>query len=421
MVSVLILILGLSSNLWAVADQVQMEPAYNTYAADAFGRLRVGLPFTMFQSKELFQQESVYWTTSSSGAGAGFTFDSNFSSITLTSGTTSGAWSSYQTKTYWPYFPGKANSLAVTGNFFGGQTNVVKRIGYFDDNNGLFIQLSGTTLSAVIRSNTSGTPVDTVIPQSSWNIDRLDGTGPSGYNIDLTKSQIFYIDFQWLGVGKVRFGVQANAKPIFFHVSYNTNVNPGVYMQRPDLPIRYEIRNLAVLGSAPIMTKICCNLTSEGGEGNYMNSTVQSPLAGTAFAASQLLPLVAVRVKSGFTRGANFRPHEYVVGSTSAANGYVYVCYNPQISGGTWVSITNSALEYNNTATAITTTNTACVITHSDIVTNGTRSTGVGNVDPFLWANYDYNQTTPDVWALAVYNLAGNNTYFGSMGLEEYR
>ena len=83
--------------------------------------------------------------------------------------------------------------------------------------------------------------VDTRIPQSSWNLDKCDGTGPSGYNLDLTKMQMFYVDYSWYGAGFVRWGVRgATGDVIYVHKLINNNVNVEAYMRSGNLPARYE-------------------------------------------------------------------------------------------------------------------------------------------------------------------------------------
>jgi len=88
--------------------------------------------------------------------------------------------------------------------------------------------------------------VDTTIPSSAFNIDRLDGTGPSGYNIDLTKMQMFYIDYSWYGAGFIRWGVRGpDGSVIYCHKLINNNVNYMAYMRSGNLPGRYETNTFA--------------------------------------------------------------------------------------------------------------------------------------------------------------------------------
>jgi hypothetical protein len=95
----------------------------------------------------------------------------------------------------------------------------------------------GASAEYVIMSET----IDTKYPQSSWNIDKCDGTGPSGYNIDLTKMQMFYMDYSWYGAGFIRWGFRGPDGNVFYcHKVINNNVNTEAYMRSGNLPARYE-------------------------------------------------------------------------------------------------------------------------------------------------------------------------------------
>ena len=99
----------------------------------------------------------------------------------------------------------------------------------------------GATASYVIISKTQ----DFKIPQSQWNIDKCDGTGPSGYNIDLAKMQMFYIDYSWYGAGFIRWGFRGpTGDVIYCHKQANNNVNTEAYMRSGNLPARYETESL---------------------------------------------------------------------------------------------------------------------------------------------------------------------------------
>lgn len=82
-------------------------------------------------------------------------------------------------------------------------------------------------------------------PQSQWNLDRCDGTGPSGYSLDLTKMQMCYIDYTWYGAGFIRFGFRAtDGNVVYVHKVANNNVNNQAYMRSGNLPVRYEVTNI---------------------------------------------------------------------------------------------------------------------------------------------------------------------------------
>ena len=129
----------------------------------------------------------------------------------------------------------------------------------------------GATADYVIISKT----IDTKYPQSTWNIDKCNGTGPSGYNIDLTKMQMFYIDYSWYGAGFIRWGFRGpDGNVIYCHKVPNNNVNTEAYMRSGNLPARYESESL------PPTTKITASVgASDTTIG--IASTAGFPSAGT--------------------------------------------------------------------------------------------------------------------------------------------
>src|SRR5579863_8450224 len=154
----------------------------------------------------------------------------------------------------------------MTGFLGAIKTNVAQRIGYFDANDGVFFYQDGTNLGVAVRTSTSGSPVTTLIPQSTWNIDKLDGTGSSGITITTANTQIFVIDLQWLGTGRVRFGFDIGGVIVYCHAINNANAGEtSPYMNTGSLPCRYEITNTGTAASTTTMKAICTSVISEGG------------------------------------------------------------------------------------------------------------------------------------------------------------
>ena len=88
--------------------------------------------------------------------------------------------------------------------------------------------------------------VDVKIPQSEWNLDTMDGLGPSGYDLDLTKMQMFYIDYSWYGAGYIRWGLRGvDGNITYIHKMPNNNVNAEAYMRSGNVPARYESNTFA--------------------------------------------------------------------------------------------------------------------------------------------------------------------------------
>jgi len=106
----------------------------------------------------------------------------------------------------------------------------------------VYPEYRGMSTSPCVVSKT----VDLRFPQSQWNIDRCDGTGASLYNLDLTKMQMFYIDFTWYGAGAIRFGFKNTRGEVFYcHRIVNNNNNTEAYMRSGNIPARYETNTIA--------------------------------------------------------------------------------------------------------------------------------------------------------------------------------
>lgn len=106
----------------------------------------------------------------------------------------------------------------------------------------LFItpEYRGTTILSPSNALLSRT-VDFRVPQSAWNLDRLDGTGPSGYTIDITRMQMWFIDYSWYGAGVIRWGIRATGGQIIYcHQQVNNNRQFEAFMRSGNLPSHYE-------------------------------------------------------------------------------------------------------------------------------------------------------------------------------------
>ncbi len=229
---------------------------YNTKhesTIDAFGRLRASLPYTILDLK--FPQQSPTDASSNYlnnnymccfkevGTGSFNVSSGNSQHIVDISG--DGTTSTYisQSRHYGIYQPGKSFLVLLTGilnDENATSTDYQNRIGYFDDDNGLYFKYDASeqAISANLRSNMSGSTIDTTIEQSNWNIDKMDGSGNSGYKLYFTKAQIMAIDFEWLSIGKIRFGFFIFGNLYYCHQISNYNYLQEPYMKSANLPIR---------------------------------------------------------------------------------------------------------------------------------------------------------------------------------------
>lgn len=259
---------------------------------DAFGRQRVSEPATLFDSKQLHDDSPLVFDDQEvSGGSTTSSHSVNTASTTIGVADTTAGKRVRQTFMRFNYQPGKSQQILCTGTLqkSGGGTGITRAFGYFDDKNGIFLRDNQGTIQFVKRTYTSGSAVDIAVNQSDWNLDKMDGKGRSGITLDFTKSQILFMDFEWLGVGRVRMGFVVDGGIFYCHEFNHANNLAGVYMSTPNLPIRYEIANDGT-GGAATLEHICSSVISEGGlQQNgilrHTDSGVTAALsAGTAYA-----------------------------------------------------------------------------------------------------------------------------------------
>ena len=332
------------------------------FSGDAFGRLRSSTPFTLGDYKHLYSIDPDFIDVKV-GTGATVTFDANQAAAILNSGISTNGYCIHQTKRYHHYMPGKSQVIYSTFNFGVAQQNVYKRTGYFDDRDGIFFeQASDGTLSFVIRSYVTGIASDRRVPQSQWNKDTLDGNGPSRFNLDITKTQLFMTDFEWLGVGRVRCGFSINGYNLIAHEFYNSNVLPTVYMSNPNLPVRCEVRNTGTqVGAGGSFIQICSTVMSEGGyteAGREFSHTTNLRTVGVG----STVPVIAIKLKNlfkGYPNRATVKLEDLSVFSSGANVKYEVVKLRSSaalVGLGTWISENDeSVVEYNQSLTGIST------------------------------------------------------------------
>jgi hypothetical protein len=323
---------------------------------DAFGRLRVSEPFTLFDSQNRYAADDQF-SSSTTGSGSSVTFATNESSVNLNVGTVSSGKTVRQTFRRMPYQPGKSMLILTTFCMNAAKANLRQRVGYFDENNGIYLEQNGTSEpSFVVRTNTSGSPVNTnSVSQSSWNGDKLDGTGASGIDLDLTTVQIFWSDIEWLGVGNVRCGFVINGQFIICHTFQcaNQTGRTKVYMETAILPIRYEIENTNTTADASTLKQICSTVISEGGYQQTVQDTIARRTALLGTISTTFLPLVSIRLKST-AAGAVILLNRVNVLPTTNQSYEICIMKNSTLTGASWASLSTN-MEYDVTATAMTT------------------------------------------------------------------
>lgn len=326
-------------------------------SVDAFSRLRSSEPFALFANTLVFDNAPLSFDDQQRSGTATSTYNSNQSSVTLgVTGNVAGN-RTRQSFRKLAYQAGKSQLILCTGIIAatGAPVGVTRRIGQFDDNNGFYFQYgsvaSPSSINVGIRTSTSGSPVDTIVPSGSWNIDKFNGSGPSGLTLDPTQVQIFVIDYQWLGTGRIRYGFDINGVIYYCHQTLIANSKTLVSISTPVNPIRYEIISAGTgAATAATMVQICCSVISEGGSESvgYPFSVTTGTTQLAAGNNTNIFPLLAIQFQSG-KNNAHIDLSSFTVGAVTANSAYfTHILLNPTIVGTalSYNPITNSVLQF---------------------------------------------------------------------------
>lgn len=387
---------------------------------DAFGRLRISGLTTIFDSKQLYDNAPLYFDDATVSGTAASTYLTNKSATAISVSSETAGMRVRQTKRRFNYQPAKSQLIYIS-HILGSLNSVVrKRLGFFDEKNGIFYGTDGNSLHIGVRSYTTGVAVDSVVQQSSWNLDRLDGTTASGITLDPTCTNILVIDFEWLGVGSVRLGFVINGILYYVHQFNHANVLDLVYMTTPNLPLRFEIEND---GSGPedTLTHICCSVSTEGGRddgGTFFG--INRETSALVIADANIHPVLGLRLKSTHL-GAFIRLLNFTTYCTSSAEYAWYVILTPTETGtaASFSSLSNSSVEYciGNAGTVLTGGTILYTGVASD--TNSSRNTALTEMrgDITIGSNID---GTRDTIYLAIRRLSGGSeTFYAALNFQD--
>lgn len=317
---------------------------------DAFGGLRVsaahilgGYEYSQANQDGLFQDKLV------SGGAINWT-PGTAKTVLSVNGTASS--SATRTTNRWHFYqPGVGNHVIITlSHGDSGKVNNTRRWGYFDEDDGLFFELQGTTKNVVLRSSNLATEFR--IPQSSWNGDKLDGTGPSGITLDVTKANFYWIDYAWLGVGIVRFGILApDGSRWVCHTFQNPNAHVSAYMRTGSLPVRYENFNTGVASTSE-MNLICAAVYTESATDyvfwRYADIERDTPIAVTT--NTHLFSMrPKLEVSPGFANRTGIYPDKLDV-FVEGGNVKLTILDDATLTGASWQDATSLA-QYDLTGT----------------------------------------------------------------------
>lgn len=401
-----------------------VEVVSNSY--DAFQRLRVSSPYTLLDSKLIFDSSSsgLWDGREVSGSGTFANYNIHQASVTLSvSPFTSGHYVR-QTFQRCVYQPGKSQLIMLTCNFHDLPVGITKRVGYFDQKNGVFFEGTNGNLYCCVRSYTSGTPVDTKIPQHEWNACRMN-SDDSEFDLNIHCANIFFISFEWLGVGNIFFGMVLNGKYVLLHQIKNANAVDKVYMSTPNLPLRSEIMNDGT-GPSSSFTLICGQVSSEGGidPSGILRSINRGTSALTISTANVIYPLLVIRLKTSRI-GSHVYPINMNVVCTSSCYCLWKLIKNPTITGTSLVftDIPSYSFEFCNTSTNSTSIveNTGELLISGYAAIDASGGIDIPDIDNKLILGTSIDDIS-DVFVFAITKIGKNGTsdsFYGAMTLRD--
>jgi hypothetical protein len=326
-------------------------------AVDAFGRARVSAPLTLFDSFHRYRDNGKI-SQANSATGATSSHNANAGLIECALDTSSGSFVYRESSRVFAYQPGKSLQVLQTYVLSPVEQNLRQRYGYFNIQNGIFIEVVNDEIYFVKRSFVSGEIVETKIAKANWNIDPMDGTGPSRRILDLSKAQIMFIDIEWLGLGTVRCGFIIDGKLFHCHSFHHANIIEATYMTTACLPVRAEIENIGETSANSTLKIVCATVISEGGydiKGRSRAIGMPSATPKDIPTAGTFVPIISIRLKD-INSDAIVLPTDIDFFGVSNNTKYRYkITVRGTLTGASWVSAgDDSSVEYDITATAIT-------------------------------------------------------------------
>lgn len=396
-------------------EQINGTPFGDNASTDAFGRLRASTPATLFDSKFLYGKNPQIWDDVVSDGSS--VWDSQNSSIVMSTSAASG-FVIRQTPVRFNYQPGKSFLVYLTG-ILAPETGIVKRMGMFQGlsaapysvTDGIYLEITGEGPSFNIAKTLNGVTTITNIPQSQWNVDPLNGTGSSGLTVDFSKGQILVIDYEWLGLGRVRFGFVLNGKIIYAHFEnhYNTLTNP--YTKTPNQPVRYEIRQTGL--SVGSMSQICSSVITEGGE-DVIGSAITIDLSGNQNVNAAYTPIFAIRTNPSYS-DLVIKLQQVDVLNAGNSDLQWKVIIDPTIIGGTltWIQAGTSGaapVQYAYGSGSFSLSGGYSI--YSNFVQRGTSAAGIGGSDILgnLGRIGQHVDGTPQIIVIAARGIGGTTT-----------
>lgn len=396
---------------------------------DAFSRVRVSNPLGLFDAQFTYDLQPLIYEQLINGTGAAIAHDATDRNALMTfASTPTGGETSMQSYEHMRYQPMKSQEVAVTFNFIEGVANCLKFAGYSDGTNGFEFQLNGTTPQMCLLSATNNG--NQTVVQTSWNIDKFDGTGdannPSGVLLDISQEQIFIVDFQALYVGRVRMGFDIDGVIYYAHEFLHANKTSSPYIQTANLPVRCGMTCTGTVSTT--MDFNCAAVASEGGAdetSSYPFSTEDEVTAGNNTETFCL----ALRPKTTFNGITNrIKNNHWEVEITVTGNNPVEwkLVVGQALTGGSWsdVNSTYSGMQVNTTASFDGGWSPTLEMNHGHVVaTNQVKSSATTTIQAKIPITLDATGAVRDLGTivLMVKGLGGTSVTTGLVKWKEIR
>lgn len=389
-----------------------------------FGRLKVADITPIFESKQVGDNDPLQWDEKLVSGSGTFTYDQDKSLTRLAVSDSTAGVVVRQSRQRGIYFSGKGLGWVATFTAQAPAAGITRRIGYFDDNDGIFLEISNLNVRWVVRSSASGSPVDTVFERADWNGEKLQAEGDAPHIvIDWSKSQIIWSDMEWLGVGAVDMGFRIKDRYHACHSLHHANKVTEPYIKNPNLPIRYELRNDGT-GPAATLDAICSSVMAEGAEGEsgLERGANRGATGLTNLSAGTIYPLFAIRKAAGF-EGAFVVPSSFDITIDATEEFNWMLIANPTLDSGafSWSAVDGSVVEVDGRTDNGETVSGGWVLKSGTLrTTQQSRSLSSDSKIPrSIGVDID---GASEIYVLAIQQTAtGNHNYKGSINWREIR
>ena len=386
---------------------------------DAFGRLRIAAVTNLLDIKHVYDKNPLQVDEVTAGT-ATSVFSQEYARVRMSTSSNNDL-VIRQTKTHPIYQPGKSQLFEGSFSNFQLETNIIKRVGCFTSTtastynsvfDGFFLESDGTSNTISFQIWRSGTTIFSA-STTTWETNEFDPI-----NLNWSNTQLMTVDYQWLGVGRLRFGLALSGQTFYFTEHNCSNNESLVYMSSPNQPIRYEIRQVGT-GSG-YLDMICSQVSTEGAL-NGLYSTVSIPYTATTTMATAGVkyPYIGYRLKESYI-GVTSQYDAISILNTSNDNYLLTMEFNPTLSATpTWTDIPNSPFQYSlgNGTPTITTQGHIMTSLIGEAGTSALTTTKLD--DNQIRVGSNVNGTRDEMW-LCITPLGANADFLGTADVLYY-